>query len=75
MKRDYGTNECGMGNAECGMGNAEWDEGENQFIPFPIPHSAFRIRLFRNLFSFHQPQNPLAPVKLRIQSTEWPWIV
>src|SRR5215475_6497970 len=37
------------------MGNAEWDEGGNKSSShslFRIPHSAFRIRLFRNLSSF-----------------------
>src|SRR5262247_1322774 len=57
VKRDYGTNECGMRNRECGMGRrrkSEFIPFPIPYSPFPIPHSAFRIRLFRNLSSFHQ---------------------
>src|SRR5215510_7303521 len=36
MKRDYGTNECGMR-------NREWDELISSVVPFHIPHSTFHI--------------------------------
>src|SRR5215510_11388825 len=37
MRRDYGTNECGMGNAECGIGIGM----NSDFLLRLIPHSAF----------------------------------